>query len=272
MIRHRRPDDSRVQGRTVALLAALLVLPSLVQAQTTAFWNLFGLRSGFCIEFLISPDQFRLTPFQPGLAAPASQAGRLAPVIARLVTQADSLASWYPSTLCLIQADSSRTGGDTQHHKDRPVSVLFWTVAPVSDSLPASAVLFATEGGLRGTQDLSGSAEVTRFEATLDVDAETGERVITAEIDETGLGWDGLVLPDTVAAGPIRDQSWQLVGKAPYWRVDFHAAPDTRRKVSGSLRVRGEGLLARLLLASPIRWVGEYWEGGTAHFGFSRGL
>ncbi len=253
------------------LFVALLALPSFVRAQSSTFWSLIGLRSGFCVHFLIAPDQLRLTPFQPASAAPASEATGLNPVIANLVARTDSLAGWYPSALCLLQADSSRTGGDTQRHGDRPVSVLFWRMSPSSESLPAPAVLFATEGALRGAGNLSGTAEVSRFEATLDVDAETGERVVTARIDQSSLGWDGVVLPDTIA-GEVKDQAWQLVGKPPRWRVQFHAAPASRQRVSGSLRVSGEGPLARLLLASPIRWVGEYWRGGTAHFQFSREL
>ena len=147
---------------------------------------------------------------------------------------------------------------------------MVWRVT-ASDTSPDTAVLFATEGKLRGAADLSSSAEVPPIEATLDVDNLTGDRLVTAQIDRTHLAWAGQVLPDTVATGGV-DASWKLVGIAPYWRVDFHASPETRRRPSGSLRVSGEGLLADLLLRSPVRWISEYWVGGSAHFTFTRGL
>lgn len=250
-------------------MLALLGLPSRVGAQTQTNWSLLGLRSGLCIQFLISPDLFHLTPFQAARAARASSAVGLDPVLARLVAGADSLAAWYPSVLCLLQADSSRTGNATQRHKHRPVTVALWTVLGGPDTGPAPVVLFSTEKALTGAEDLSGSAEVGRMEATLDVDPETGERVITARLDQSSLGWEGKVLPDTVPPGP-EEQTWLLVGKGPRWLVQFHAEPGSRRRLTGSLRASGDGLVARLLAASPIRYIGQYWEGGTAYFGFSR--
>lgn len=269
MSRRGRPAGWRVRGRVAALLVALLALPSFLGAQTT-YWNLLGLETGFCVDFLIAPDLLARTPFRELGAATAAAAGELEPVIGRVVATADSLGSWYPSSLCLLQADSSQTGDAIQHHRDRPVSVLIWRVQG-SDGAPAPAVLFATEGRLRGAADLSSSAEVPAIEATLDVDRVTGERLVTAQVDRTRLAWDGQIMPDTVATGDV-DAEWMLVGTAPYWRVRFHAAPEARRRPIGSLRVSGEGLLAEVLLRSPVRWVAEYWVGGAAHFGFTRGL
>ncbi len=265
----KRPADWRVRGRVAVLLAALLALPSFLAAQTT-FWNLLGLQTGFCVDFLIAPDLLARTPFRGLEAATAAAAGQLDPVIARAVATTDSLRSWYPSSLCLLQADSSQTNDAIQQHDDRPVSVLVWRVQR-ADSAPAPVVLFATEGRLRGAADLSSSAEVPAIEATLDVDQLTGERLVTVRIDRTQLAWAGEVLPDTVATGDV-DAAWTLGGLAPHWRVDFHASPGARRRPSGSLRVSGEGLLAELLLRSPVRWIQDYWVGGSAHFTFVRGL
>lgn len=265
----RGPAGWRGRGRAAVLTMALLALPSFLAAQTT-YWNLLGLETGFCVDFLIAPDLLARTPFRSLGAAPAADAGQLDPVIGRAVAGADSLRSWYPSSLCLLQADSSQTGDDIQQHDDRPVTVMIWRVA-AADSSPAPAVLFATEGKLRGAADLSSTAEVPGIEATLDVDKLTGERLVTAQIDRTHLAWDGQVLSDTVATGDV-EEAWTLVGVAPYWRVDYHATPAARLRPSGSLRVSGEGLLAELLLRSPVRWTAEYWVGGAVHFTFTRGL
>ena len=264
-----RPAGWRGRGRAAVLTMALLALPSFLAAQTT-YWNLYGLEAGFCVDFLIAPDLMARTPFRSLGAATAAAAGQLDPVIGRAVAEADSLRSWYPSSLCLLQADSSQTGDDIQQHDDRPVTVMVWRVT-AADSSPAPAVLFATEGRLRGAADLSSSAEVPAIEATLDVDKLTGERLVTAQIDRTRLAWDGQVLPDTVATGEV-DATWTLVGVAPFWRVEYHATPTARLRPSGSLRVSGEGLLAQLLLRSPVRWTAEYWVGGAVHFRFTRGL
>ncbi|HET7601520.1 MAG TPA: hypothetical protein VFK36_00795 [Gemmatimonadales bacterium] len=264
-----RPSGRRWQGRAAALSMALLALPSFLAAQTT-YWNLLGLETGFCVEFLIAPDLLARTPFRGLGAATAAAAGPLSPVVSRVVAGADSLRAWYPSSLCVLQADSSRTGGDTQQHDDRPVTVVVWQVS-APDSSPAPAVLFASENRLRGAADLSSSAEVPALDGTLDVDEVTGERLVTARIDRTQLAWDGEVLSDTVATGDV-SASWRLVGIAPYWQVEFHASPSARRRPNGSLRVWGEGLLAEVLLRSPVRWIPEYWTGGSVHFTFTRGL
>lgn len=264
-----RPTGRRWQGRAAGLSMALLALPSFLAAQTT-YWNLLGLETGFCVEFLIAPDLMARTPFRSLGAATAAVAGQLNPVVARAVASADSLGSWYPSSLCVLQADSSQTGEAIQQHDDRPVTVVVWQVAS-ADSSPPAVVIFATENRLRGAEDLSSSAEVPAVEATLDVDQVTGERLVTAQIDRTRLAWNGEVLADTTASGDVTSM-WRLVGIAPYWRVDYHASPAARRRPSGSLRVSGEGLLAELLLRSPVRWIPEYWVGGSAHFTFTRGL
>lgn len=264
-----RPPESWWQGRAAVLSIALLVLPSLLAAQTT-FWNLFGLQTGFCVEFLIAPDLMPRTPFRGLRAATAAAVGQLNPVVSRTVAGADSLGAWYPSSLCVLQADSSQTGDNIQKRGDRPVTVVTWQVA-TPDSSPAPVVIFASEGRLRGAADLSSSAEVPAVEGSLDVDDVTGERLVIAQIDRTRLAWNGEVLADTAAVGDV-SSAWRLVGIAPYWRVDYHALPSARRRLVGSLRVSGEGLLAEILLRSPVRWIPEYWVGGSAHFTFTRGL
>lgn len=264
-----RPAGRRVRGREAVLTAALLALPSFLGAQTT-YWNLFGLQTGFCVDFLIAPDQVARTPFRGLEPATAASAGALEPVLARAVAGSDSLRAWYPSSLCLLQADSSQVGDNIQRHGDRPVTVIVWRAAAPGAS-PAPAVLFATEGKLRGAADLSSSAEVPAIEATLDVDQLTGERLVTARIDQTQLAWTGQVLADTVASGDVVGD-WTLVGTPPHWRVEFRASPLARRRPIGSLRVSGTGLLAELLLRSPVRWISEYWLGGSAHLSFTRGM
>lgn len=269
MRRRGHPSGWRWQGRAAVLSMALLALPSFLAAQTT-YWNLLGLETGFCVEFLIAPDLLARTPFRGLGVATAAAAGQLDPVVSRAVARADSLRSWYPSSLCVLQGDSSQTGDDIQQHDDRPVTIVTWQVA-AADSTPAPAVVFATEGRLRGAADLSSSAEVPAIEGTLDVDKVTGERLVTVQIDRTRLAWNGEVLADTMAVGDVTS-AWRLVGIAPYWRVDYHATPSARRRPSGSLRISGEGLLAELLLRSPVRWIPEYWIGGSIHFTFTRGL
>lgn len=253
-------------------LAALAVLLASqpAAAQTTFTWQLFQLRAGFCVEFLVSPAELSHTPFA-GLGPTPASSAVLGPVLARTVAGADSLASWYPTELCVVQADSSRTGNDVQHHNDRPVSVVIWKAGRPAGGGAVPAVLFATEGRLLGAGDLSGSAEVGRMEASLDVDSLTGQRLTVAQIDQTTVALDGVILPDTTDSA-ARSEQWTLAGKAPRWTVDVVMAPAVRRRLSGSVRVSGEGLLARLVLASPVSWVGEYWQGGSVRLLFHRSL
>ncbi len=260
-----RPSSGRAGGRIGALLV-LLVLPFVVQAQGATSWVLYGLRTGLCVDFLIAPDLLQRTPFQAYHPVPASAAGSLGPVLGRAVEAADSLRDWYPSSICLWQADSSRTGHKRQRHKDRPVSVLVWQVRTAAGGLPA--VIFTTEGDLRAAGDLARSAEVLQFEAELDVDDLTGQRLVRAQIDESRLVWEGNLAAEMPAG--TADELWELVGQPPHWRVQVHSEPLSRRHVVGSLRVSGTGIMATALLRSPIRWVAEYWLGGSARFSFSR--
>ena len=67
----------------------------------------------------------------------------------------------------------------------------------------------------------------------------------------------------TVAAAPL-SRSWRLIGvpgaDGPTLRLDL---PFERQgRMVGSIRVLGDGTLARLLQASPIRWASTLWQGG----------
>jgi hypothetical protein len=254
----------------LAVLTATLLASQPAAAQTAVEWQLFHLRAGFCIQFLVSPDDLPRTPFARLNPVPASSAA-LGPVLARTVSQADSLADWYPTELCLFQADSSRTGNDTQHHRDRPVSIVLWRAGGRDDGELVPAVLFATEGKLLGAGDLAGSAEVGRMEASLDVDSETGQRLSIARIDRTQVALDGTLLADTLSNTP-QTEHLTLAGKGPLWTVDVLLAPGVRRRLAGSLQVSGDGLLAELIRSSPVSWVGEYWTGGEVQFQFRRSL
>lgn len=244
---------------------ALLTLPAVLSGQTVR-WELQGIRTAFCIDFLIAPGSLSRTPFPAGRAVPAGQATELPGVLSRLVHGTDSLAGWYPASLCLLQADSSRVGSSVQRHRDRPVSVLLWRLAG-GENLPAVAM--ATERRLLDAGDLSRSAEVTDFEATFDLDRQTSERVVTVTVDQSWFAWDGFTLPDTLAATSA-EPSWTMVGPPPPWRGSLRFEGTTWHRVTGSLSIRGRGALASLLSESPVQWIDSYGVGGSATLSLER--
>ncbi len=266
MTGHRRSAGASVWGRVAAVVTMAIVPHSLAGQEVT--WELRGIRSGFCVEFLIAPAFMAATPFGARAGTPAEQDSALSPVLARAVTGADSLRSWIPSNLCLVQADSSGTGGELRR-SGRPVTVMVWMLNPGAASA-APAVLFASADRLRTVERLNHSAEVAPLEATFDQDSATGQRVITVQIDQSRLVWDGFLLPDSSTTPVLAAASLELMGDLPHWRATWRVQPQERRRVQGGLRITGTGLLASILAASPVRWVGEYWLGGQARLTAAR--
>lgn len=251
--------------RRALLGAALLVaVPASAGAQSTlARWDLDGLVTGHCVEFLVSPDSLDNTPFE-----------RLAPLPAAAVTDTASLAgrtaraeapyrTWLPSTACLFTFRRTRVGGDIQEDDHDPQGILLWELGGPADPA-ARTMLFTSDGRLRREGRLSRLTETAGLDARVDRDTVTEGLLIRAEVGDSRFHWEGRVDGGGTAPAAPLGRSWRLIGTpdapGPTLRLDL---PFERQgRMVGSVRVLGDGTLARLLQASPIRWASTLWQGG----------
>jgi hypothetical protein len=275
----------------VAALAAAVALSVAAPAgaqdsngkdKATKSWRLDELRNGFCIQFLVDPAQVAKKLPEGNRPMSAQQAQDLHPALRRVVEEQPEFAVWAPSNLCLFYFGLVEVDGDLVRDRNPSKSPMvgFWTVA-AADSL----------SGMR--QDLaldvvtnSGRLESAAGAAGLDIrtvrssfgpvpaDEEggiSGEDRYQIRIRKTQIVWDGRTGSDSTRPSGSVVRTWKAEGKRGGWvSGDLAISPNWSRAMIGSLRVEGKDDLAKLLKASPIRFVGPVYQGGTGSLQFSR--
>ena len=252
-----------VRGLALAALGTFLAAGSLPAQDPAAPWLLESVRGGFCTDFLIHPDSLRLAPPTRTQLAPISASRSPEPVLARLVDGEPEFAAWVPSRLCLLHIGTIWAGGRRYHDDDKLQGLLLWRLG-AGDDPGARTILFATSGSLLRRTGLSDRAVVESFEADYQVDSVSGTTLSRSRIDETYLRWDGTVLPADSAAD--FESEWRLLTPPAYPTLVTLTLPGNGGgRMSGSITVTGDGLMAVLLQASPIRWASTWFsaERGT---------
>lgn len=260
--------SSALRGLALAALGTSLAAGSLLAQEASAPWLLEQVRGGFCADFLIHPDSLRLAPPTRTQLAPISASGAPAPILARLVEGEPDFGTWIPSRLCLLHVGTVWAGGRRYHDDDKLQGLLFWRLG-AQDDPGARTILFSTSGSLLRRTGLSERAEVESFEADFQVDSVSGTSLSRSRIDETHLRWDGSVQP----ADSTTDLAceWRLLTPPALPVVLTLRLPGNRGgQMGGSLTVTGDGLLAVLLQASPIRWASTWLsaERGSVEVGY----
>lgn len=245
-----------VRGLALAALGTLLAAGQLPAQEGAAPWLLDAVRGGFCTDFLIHPDSLRLAPPTRTALAPISASSMPEPVLARTIEVEPQYAAWVPSRLCLLHIATIWAGGRRYHDDDRLQGLLLWRLG-AEDDPAARTILFATSGSLLGRTGLSDRAEVETFESDFQVDSVSGTTLSRSRIDETWLRWDGAVLPADSAAD--FESRWRLLTPPTLPTTVTVKLPGNRGgRMSGTLTVTGDGLLAVLLQSSPIRWASTW--------------
>lgn len=273
---------TRVSARvTLGLAVAAFVAPS-AQGQTPSepregpSWALRGLRTGQCVRFLIAPgmaaQQLR-GGFRP---ISAVQDRALHPALRSAIEGQPEFASWTPSALCFFYLDTVSVGGRTIVAKKggRPQMIGVWTLA-------------ASEQGGGSRRDLvldlsSGSAQVVRAaeagklrvrqaaSRTL-VMPDSSNELHEVRVGKTRLVWTGRAVGDSARVDQPIEESWLVKGASgTSWNVRLKLAPSWTRPLVGVLSVEGKDDLAKNLKASPIRFVGPRYLGGSADLIFFR--
>jgi hypothetical protein len=273
---------TRVGARlTLGLALAAFPAPSL-QAQGPSkpregpSWALRGLRSGQCVRFLIAPSaaapQLR-SGFQP-IRADQDQA--LPPALRGVIEGQPEFGSWTPSSLCFFYLDTVSLAGRTIVAKKggRPQMIGVWTVA-------------ASEQGSGSRRDLvldlsAGSAQVVRAAeagklrvreaaSRTSLMPDSSNEMHEVRVGKTRLVWTGRAVGDSARVEQPIEESWLVKGATgTSWNVRFKLAPTWTRPLVGVLSVEGKDDLAKNLKASPIRFVGPRYFGGSADLIFSR--
>lgn len=265
---------------TAGLLTALGAVAAPLQAQVTptnAHWSLKGLRSGLCVDFLVSPAAAedaldgRFTP------TPIERLAERFPVLAREATSDPTYAGWIPSRLCWFAFDSAFTkgrkvkidGGRT------PVVVGYVGISAQASSDTTSMIgasIFTNAGPLASVaSDARLKVDDIKYNLGLIPDTETSpdERRHEVQHGRLTLQWDGR--PSSPRATEIQDIHLTVRSNGMgLFAVTATVAPDSAFVAAGNLRMIGSGKLVAMIGASPIRQMSSYMRGGDVEWDFAR--
>ena len=266
---------------TLGLLVGSCV-PSILLGQNRAedkqpqVWSIQGLKTSYCIRFVIEPraaakelkDGFRIIP--------ANQDQTLHPSIRQLIKTQPEFGSWSPSDLCFYFSDAVQIGARRVAEKNprNQQMLAVWTLASQEEKSGARRDLvlgfFSARGSLTRAAEQAGVRLSEAHASVLD-SADTSNDVYNVKLERSSLTWRGRPSGDsTRVEGPI-DESWLVPGaRGTVWSAQFAFRPTSSRALVGSLSVEGKGDLGKALKGSPIRFVGPLYTGGTAELRFSR--
>jgi len=275
---------SRVRlGTRLALgLAAASCSASYLQAQGRSepregpSWALRGLRSDQCVHFLIDPGtaaKLRRDGYRP---IRADQDQSLHSALRGMTGAQPEFAAWIPSSLCLFYVDTITVGERTMAERKarKPQMLAVWTLATAEQGSGARRDLVLNISS--SSSRVARAAEAVKLrirEARWAVSRvpDSPDELHELKIGKTHLVWSGRAVGDsTPVEQPIRE-SWLMGGASgTIWNVLMTLKPEWSRPLVGVLRVDGKDDLAKSLMASPIRFVGPRYLGGSGDLRFTR--
>jgi hypothetical protein len=270
-------------GSRVALsLAAMTICGALpvrgqeaVAGRQGPVWTLEGLQVGQCVRFLMDPGA-AAKHLRPGSRLlRADQVQTLHSTLQSVIDQQPEFASWAPASLCLYYADAIRLGARRFRSKDpRKRQMLgVWTLAATEQGGSRRDLVLELFGA---SGELAHSAEQAKVKfrearSSRTKPAQSENDVYGVRMGKTHLIWNGRATGDsTRVTGPLREL-WLTRGTSgTMWRVQATLQPTWMRPLVGVLTVEGKDDLAKALKASPTRFVGPLYFGGSAELRFSR--
>ena len=268
--------DPAWKGRGLALAVAaslLMAVPAAAQAQGAprVTWGLEGLQAGFCVHFLLDPALVNRTPFRKADLVPLSEAVNVDASLRHAASESAEFAGWTPSAICTYHFGSTRRGNRVQHDDDKPQVVAVWRLSARSEDEPVPADVMASSFDLARQLSRPG-LKVSLVRSTAGKVPESTMDELRVVIDRsTTIVWSGSFAPDsTLAVGPGAER-WRLRGtEESVWTGQRTFQPTEALRMVGSVSVAGKTDLARVLQASPIRWVGPLYRGGSGEISFFR--
>lgn len=246
------------------------------QVKDERVWSLEGLRAGFCVRFLADPEMAARELKDGFLLLRADQDQGLHPALREVVETEPGFASWTPSNLCFYYSDAVKLGDQRIAERDaRKAQMLgVWSLGAVEQKTGARRDivldLLASRERLRGVA-ATNLVQLHQADAAFRAATDTNPDQYTWRIGKTQLVWSGRPTGDsTRVEQPIVDSWWVPGVRGVTWSAQLALTPAWSRPVAGSLRVEGKGDLAKMLKASPIRFVGPFYSGGRGELRFSR--
>ncbi len=249
---------------------------------SAAVWRLADLRKGFCVQFLVEPGKLSRRLPEGSRLLPAGQVGELTPALKTVVEGQPEFAAWTPSHLCLFYlSEVNAAGRQVRDRNPSKAPVLgLWTVAAggaaAGSRRDVALEVFTNSGTLEDAGRAAG-LEIDRIRSSVgkvppdDEGVSSGADRYEFRIGKAQLVWDGMPGADSAPPEAPLARQWQAPGRRGGWFRGSHSlSAEWTRAMIGSLKVEGDDELARLLKASPIRFVGPVYQGGAGSFQFGR--
>jgi hypothetical protein len=276
-----------MRSTVILSLAAALATAAPLQAQDagpdTIVWELSGLRSAFCVELLLDPASELLHDLPRGYRAlPASSAANLHVSLRSVIEGQTEFGGWSPSRLCFAAVDTIRAKDFSLADRSgkRPQLFGFWTVLATGPSGTPQNValdLFANSGRLirsakQAGQDLhEARLTVGKVPAEDDNGVPSSDDRCQVKLSGTMVTWDGRLASDTAAVADPVQTAWMTTGnRGGVVTGSLTLSPSRSQPMAGSLKVDGKNDLAKALRASPTRFAGPAFGGGTGKVSFAR--
>ncbi len=257
----------------LAVLATLTVLAQPLAAQKAGdalSWHFSNLQQGYCIAFLVSPDD------ASGLLPDDVQATRLdaapnaPPALLRVLQDQPEYAAWMPAEVCLYRfgrADIAGSALVAAGGASEMIGVVSYQARVTASQPPNGAfvsLVFTNDKRVaKVTEDTPMQAR--RVQATFGKAPHGSDERHSMKLGKTTLIWDGHAASDSASVAAPVERGWVLRGSggkqvAFQWTLNA----TTSRSMVGALIVQGKDKLAKLMRKSPIRYLGPMYEGGTA--------
>jgi hypothetical protein len=259
-------------------LAAVCWMPSLLGAQAqkeSLVLSLQGLRTGYCVRFLMEPRSAARELKSGFRLIPANQDRNLHTALQRLVQQQAEFGSWSPSKVCFYFSDAVQIGTRRITERRAHQMLAVWTLATQEERgggrRDLALGMFSARSIARRAVE-SGGVRIHEANASVVDSAEGATDLYQVKLERTSLIWRGRPTRDSTRVQAPIEESWaapQARGPA-LWSVSFSYRPVWTRLLVGSLTVEGKGDLAKALKASPIRFVGPLYSAGSGELKFSR--
>jgi hypothetical protein len=244
-------------------------------------WQLEGLRRVFCVQLLLAPAAEILKDLPPGYRpVPASEDAELHLSLRSVVEGQPEFAAWSPSRLCFDAVDTVRTDEYTLTDRNgrRPQLFGTWTVLAAGPNGPPADValeLFSNSDRLIHSARQAGQAvrEARLVVGLVPSEDENGvpssDQRFQVKLGKTVVTWDGHAARDSTAIRePVR-RTWAVTGvRGGIATGEVVLSPGFARAMPGSLKVDGKDELDRALKASPTRFAGPIYLGGSGSISF----
>lgn len=256
----------RLAGFWLAL-AAGLVSPALAQEEP---WTQSRLQRGFCVEFLADSGEVRDLLPDGALPLRADRLAGLHPALQRTIAAQPEFAAWTPAAICFYVFDALEVAGRQLQPTGTSGEMLgFVSIAArqLDDQGRGADVLrLMVSSNWRARKAVeNGVVRIETATFSFGPIPKTEDERMTVKLGRTQLRWDGHSGSDSSAVAEPLVRKWLVRGDDRRDRLmTLRLTPQTRRSMIGTLTVQGKDKLAKLLRASPIRYLGPEYRGGGA--------